>query len=199
MKKLFIPIVFLNSLLILSFANPNIVLTNNEALHIGVDKYLKFLWMVDGAFNSERLKEDFIVNGEKIKEDSKLFTCKYKKSNSKECIGNNFEKEFNKLFSKNISYQKVYTDEAIYSWILYKDEKYIFKNLNNCSTNRMGLNHSIKVIDNNKDKIIYEVMFENKASHLINKKDFTLIKEDNDWKISTAFYYDLCGMHYTIY
>lgn len=198
MKRVFIPLLLIVSLSIVSFVNPNEVLSSSEALALGIDKYLKFLWMVDGTFNNERLNEEFIVNNKKLDNEDKIFTCKYQKIKSKECVSNNFETEFRKLFSKNISYEKVYTDQVIYSWISYKDGKYIFKNLDSCNINRMGINHNIRVIDIKSDKIIYEVTFENRQNSLINKKDFKLVKEDNDWKISNAFYYDLCGMRYII-
>lgn len=198
MKRIFIPLLFIVSLSIASLINPNKVLSSSEALALGIDKYLKFLWMVDGAFNDERLNEEFVVNNKRLNEEDKIFTCEYKNTKSKECIGNNFETEFRKLFSKNINYEKVYTDQTIYSWISYKNEKYIFENLNNCNVDRMGINHNIKVVNIKNDKIIYEILFENRQSHLINKKYFKLVNEDNEWKIGSAFYYDLCGMRYTI-
>ena len=52
-------------------------------------------------------------------------------------------------------------------------------------------------IDN--QKIIYEVLFNNRQANKIIKRDFVLVLEDKEWKISSAFYYDLCGMRYTIY
>ena len=199
MKRVFIPMIFLISLSIATIANPSDLLESSEALDLGIDRYLKFLWMVDGAFNNERFKEEFTVNNNKIKEEDKVFTCKYKNTKSKECTANNFEEEFKKLFSKNINYEDVYTDKAIYSWISYKDGKYIFKNLDNCNIDRIGINHNIRVVNITSDKIIYRVFFENRHSHLVNKRKFELVKEDNDWKISTASYYDLCGMRYSIH
>ena len=198
MKRILIPLLFILSLSVVSFIKPYGTLSNDEALDLGVDKYLKFLWMIDGAFNNERLHEEFTVNGKKISKEDKIFTCKYKNTKSKECTANNFETEFKKLFSKNISYEKVYTDQAIYSWIYYKNGNYVFKNLDTCNVDRMGINHNIKVIEIKNNKIVYEVLFENRQSHLMNKKYFKLINEDNEWKISNAFYYDLCGMRYTI-
>ena len=200
MKKVFIPIVFLISLSIILFvvftkANAKL-LSSNEALNIGEEKYLKFLWMVDGAFNNDRLKEEFTVNDKKLSNDDKVFVCKYKKKN--ECIGNNFESEFSKLFSKNIDYSKVYSDGVTYSWISIKDGEYIFNNLNSCSINRMGINHILKVKKILSDKIIYEVEFTNRGANQEMKRSFELILEDNEWKINYAFYYDLCGMWYTI-
>lgn len=198
MKRIFIPLLVIVSLSVVSYVKPNKALSNSEALALGTDKYLKFLWIIDGAFNNERFNEEFLVNNKKIKEEDKIFTCKRQNTKSKECIGHNFETEFEKLFSKNIGYEKVYTDSAIYSWISYKDDKYVFKNLDNCSIDRMGINHNIEVIDIKRDKIIYRVSFENRRSHLINKRKFELVKENNEWKINEAFYYDLCGMRYAI-
>ena len=174
-------------------------LTEEKALQIGVNKYLKFLWMVDGAFNSERMKEDFKVNGKELTIDDRIFTCKYVKAKDKECVGNNFESEFNNLFSSTISFEKVYSDGVLYSWISNKNGKYVFNDLDTCSINRMGINHELKVMDISNEKIIYEVLFPNNLTGQINRRDFVLIHEDNDWKISSAYYYDLCGMRYTIY
>ena len=190
MKKLFTPIIILISLFIILFVlfikADGIFLTIEEATIIGEEKYLKFLWMVDGAFNSERLKEDFLVNDKKLTNEDKVFTCKY--INKKECVGNNFEIEFNKLFSKKIDYEKVYSDGAIYTWITNKDNKYIFNNLNTCNINRMNKEQVLKVLDIENNKVIYEV----------NNRKFILIYEDNEWKIDTAYYHDLCGMKYYI-
>ena len=175
------------------------IMSNDEALRIGEEKYLEFLWMVDGAFNSDRLKEDFIVNGKSLPKENKVFTCKYRKSKSVECIGNNFESEFRKLFSENVKYENVYSDGSIYSWIYYKDGKYIFNNLNNCSINRMGINQHLRIVEIMDDKMIFEASFLNRENNQMNNRNFVLVLEDRKWKISSAFYYDLCGMWYTIY
>ena len=200
MKRVFIPILFLIGLSVVSFIKPNPeVLEYNEALQMGVNKYLKFLWMVDGAFNNERYKEEFTVNGNKMLDKDKVFTCTYKNKKSKECIGNNFENEFKELFSKNISYERVYSDQAIYSWISFTNGKYVFKNLNNCNVDRMSKEQYISVDSIKSDEIVYTVLFEGRQSHQTNKKDFKLVLENGKWKVSSAFYYDLCGMHYIIY
>ena len=170
---------------ILTKASDNVI-NNREALKIGEDKYLKFLWMVDGAFN----KEEFVVNNKKLNKEEKVFTCKYKNN---ECISNNFESEFKKLFASNITYEKVYSDGISYSWFNYKNGNYYFNNINSCNVNRMSLNQEIKVIKIEDKKIVYEITIDNR------KRDFILVYEDNDWKISTAFYHDLCGMKYFIY
>lgn len=203
MKRMIIFIVLLTSIVVLIsviiIKADNEVLTKEKALSLGEEKYLKFLWMVDGAFNNERLNEEFTVNDKKLSNDEKIFTCKYKNNKSIECIGNNFDKEFNKLFLRKINYQKVYSDGLLYSWITIKDGQYVFNNLNSCNINRMGVNHKLTVMNIDDKKIIYEVLFTNRQTNKIIKRDFVLELEDNEWKISSAFYYDLCGMRYTIY
>ena len=203
MKKLIFIIMFLIFLLviILVFFNnkKDALLAKEEALLIGEEKYLQFLWMVDGAFNNERLNEEFLVNNKKIMDKDKVFTCVYKTKKSKECAGNNFDSEFKKLFKSSINYEKVYSDGMVYSWITFNNGQYIFNNLDTCNINRMGLNHTLKVISFNNKKIIYEVLFDNRGTMRQIKRDFSLELEDNEWKISSAFYYDLCGMRYSIY
>ncbi len=203
MKKAIIAIVILICLSILFFViftkADDETLTFEKALEIGEEKYLKFLWIVDGAFNSERFKEDFIVNNRKLGEEEKVFICKYPNKKSKECIGNNFENEFQKLFSKKINYEKVYSDDVLYSWISLKNGEYVFNDIDSCNVNRMGINHQLKVMNISDTKIIYEVEFLNNQTSKMTKRDFVLVLEDNEWKISSAFYYDLCGMRYTIY
>ena len=203
MRRVFIPVVFLICLSIVAFViftkanNENI--TSDISLKIGEEKYLQFLWMVDGAYNSERLKEDFIVNNKSLSNEEKVFTCKYNSFKDKECIGNNFESEFKKLFSKNITYEKVYSDGVLYSWVLIKNGKYVFNNVNTCNINRMGINHTLKLSTFNNHKMVYQVEFLNTLTNQLIKRDFILVLEDNEWKISNAFYYDLCGMRNTIY
>ena len=192
------PIIFLISLSIMSFVTStiakNTLLTFEDAIKIGEEKYLRFLWIVDGAFNSERYNEDFTVNGKVLDKEEILFTCQYKDKKSNECVGNSFPEEFRNLFSERISYDDVYSDGITYSWYTYQDDKYIFNNSSNCSVKRMSFDHKLKVIKIKKDMIIYEVSFDN------NKyiKDFVLVKEDKEWKISKAFYHDLCELRYNI-
>ena len=202
MKKTLAPIVFLACFAILSFliltkANGKL-LSNEEAIKLGEEKYLKFLWMIDGAFNSERMGEDFIVNGNSLAKDDKIFTCKFKKKDSNECIGNNFPEEFANLFSKNITYGDVYSDGAMDYKLSYVDEEYIFNIMDGCGFNRMDNRHEISVVEVKDDSIIYKVLFRNKETNIMNKRDFILSLEDNEWKISKAFYYDLCGTKYYI-
>ena len=187
MKKLLLSIICLIIIIFLVIVKANDdVIDKEEAIKIGEDKYLKYLWMVDGAFN----KEEFTVNNIKLNNEDKVFTCKCQNN---ECIGNNFESEFKKLFESNITYEKVYSDGISYSWINYKNGKYYFNNINTCNVNRMSLNQELKVTKIEDKKIVYEITIDNR------KRDFVLIYEDNDWKINTAFYHDLCGMKYFIY
>ncbi len=203
MKKLFTPIVLLLITAFISFVvlmvKGDNILTKEQAIKIGEEKYLMFLWMVDGAYNSSRFNEDFMVNGKTISKENVQFTCEYKSKKDKECVGNNFESEFKNLFSKKINYEKVYSDGAIYSWISRKDNNYVFNNVDTCNINRMGINHELKVTSISLDKIEYEVTFDNRKTNGLNKRDFILVKEDNEWKVSNAFYYDLCGLKYFIY
>ena len=200
MKKIIVPIVFLVCLSTVSFIifiKADDLISNEEAIKIGEEKYMKFLWLVDGAFNNERMNGEFIVNGKKMNNKDKVFTCKYQKNNI-ECVGNNFEKEFSNLFSNNIRYDNVYSDGNIYSWYKYQNNKYVFNNLNNCNINRMGLNHKLNVDMISKDELIYDIVFiDNQIEH-VNKKKFILVLENNEWKISKAYYHDLCGMNYYI-
>ena len=201
MKRIIVPVIFLIGLsiiLFVVFTKASINMTYEEALKIGEEKYLKFLWMVDGAFNSERMNGDFTVNGKILDEKDKLFTCKYQKKNKNECIGNNFEEEFLSLFSSKLKYDNIYSDGNIYKWYKYEHGKYIFNNINNCSVNRMELNHQMKVNMINKDEILFVVGFNNDQMKYESEKEFILVLEDNEWKISKAFYHDLCGMKYYI-
>ena len=180
------------------FTNANkITLTDDEILKIGEEKYLEFLWMVDGAFNSDKLKEDFVVNGKSLPKENRVFTCEYKKK-SNECIGNNFEKEFNKLFASNIYYEDVYSDGIMYKWHIYEDGKHVFNVIDSCSVNRMGLDHKLSVNNVKDNEITYNVSFKNNNTDKEINKTFVLIFENNEWKVSKAYYYDLCEIKYYI-
>ena len=190
MKKIIIISLILLCIILLDIITRDNI-TTIEATRIGEEKYLLFLWMVDGAFNNDRYNEEYIVNDKKLDNKNKIFTCKY--IDKIECIGNNFESEFKKLFSRNINYDKVYSDNQIYSWLSIKDNKYYFNNINTCNINRMSINQRLMVKSISEEKIVYEINIDNRI------RDFILIYEDNDWKISNAFYHDLCGMKYFIY
>ena len=183
--------------------NGGFIFQRDDALSLGEKKYLSFLWMVDGAFNDQRYNEEIIINDKKINDIYKKFTCDYDASN-KTCIGNNFEEEFKNLFASKITYDKVYGDNQSFFWYKKVDNKYQFTNMNTCSISRMSLNQKIEVKEEEIDKITYVITFSDnvtssiyKGNHLF-KKDFVLIKEDGDWKVSEAYYHDPCFMDYYI-
>ena len=173
-------------------------LTESEALEIGEEKYLEFLWMVDGAFNSERFVGEFNVNGKVLSDTNKKFTCTYKNKKDNSCIGNNFPMEFKRIFSSDISYNEVYGDGSFDTWFKYEKGKYIFTNMNNCSTNRMKLNQSISVQNIDKDKLTFNVSSNDVGNENSLIRMFVLIKENDDWKISRVYYHDVCEMDYYI-
>ena len=178
------------------------IVDNNELL-IGINKYLEFLWMVDGAFNDSRYNESIMVNGKIFNNKSTRFVCNYDNKNSK-CKAENFEESFNNLFSKNISYNDVYSDGLSYTWYEKNDNGFYFNNLNTCNVKRMSINQTIQLVDKTDDKLIYKVNFIDNVKEGIYKKehvisrDFVLVKEDSSWKISKAYYHDLCYMDYYI-
>jgi hypothetical protein len=200
MKKTITPIVFLIILSVLSFIiltkADNKIMTNEEALKLGEEKYLKFLWMVDGVFNSDKMNNDFIINGNSLSKEDKIFTCKYKNNN--ECVGDNFETEFANIFSKYITYEDVYSDGEINSIISYNNGKYLFNIIDSCSINRMDLNQKIDVTEITDNRMVYKVYYNNGEHNITNKRNFVLVLEDDEWKISNAFYHDICGMQYYI-
>ena len=176
------------------FTTANHDLSKEEALTIGEEKYLEFLWMVDGAFNNERMNGEFIVNGKMLSNDNKKFTCTYSKKNNESCTGNNFEEAFHSLFSSNLSYDKVYSDGIIYTWYKYEKGKYVFTNIKNCSVKRMSLDQEIKLTSIKDDELVFSV--KEVDSNLI--REFVLVKENDNWKVSKAFYKDLCEIVYII-
>ena len=202
MKKMIILIVSLVSISIILFViftgASNTKLTESEALKIGEEKYLEFLWMVDGAFNNERLAGEYIVNNKKLDDTSKVFTCTYKNKNDLTCLGENFEEEFRKLFVSSIDYDKVYGDSTLYSWMKYEDGKYFFTSLKSCNVIRMSLNQSIEVKEISSDKLEFNVSFENSDSNIKKNRVFVLSNENSLWKVSKAYYHDLCEMDYNI-
>ena len=171
---------------------------SKDYITIGEDKYLKFLWMVDGAFNDERFGGVITVNGKSIKEENKIFKCKYSKNNKNTCVGSNFEEEFQKLFASNIKYEDVYGDKLTYKWFEYKDGKYYFTNPINCNINERRLEYQLSLKKKDDSEIIYTVKFNNDDFNHEMVIEFSLIKENDLWKISNATYYDLCGMEYVV-
>ena len=194
---LIVSLISMAILLFIIFTSANYIkLTKKEALNIGEEKYLEFLWMVDGAFNNEKLGGEFIVNERKM--HNSRFTCTYKNKKDDVCIGNNFEEAFSSLFASNVSYNEVYGDSTSITWVKYEKGKYQFKNLNNCNTIRMSLNQQLTLQKISDDKLTFEAtMFDvrnqNNKNHL-----FVLVKENGLWKISQAYYHDLCEMNYRI-
>ena len=172
-------------------------ISEEYAIKIGEEKYLKFLWIVDGAFNEERMGGEYSVNGKKLDKSDKSFSWKKKKKNKDTCVNKNFYEEFRKLFTNNIRYDYVYGDGMTYSWIKYENDKYYFTNPNNCSTNRMGLEHKLTIREIHDDKIVYNVTYDSHHNHPYSN-EFVLINDKDEWKISEATYYDLCEMEYHI-
>ena len=190
-KKIFIFILMLITIVLftsISFGF-NDSLMEDDALSLGEDKYLEFLWMVDGAFNDKEIR----VNNKILEKDKMSFTCE--KNNHKECIGKNFPQAFNHLFSKNISYEDVYSDKESFYWMHEHDDNFYFSYSYYCNHSNME-NYSIKVNSEEKDKITYEIS--NLDSSRTFYKLFVLIKEDNEWKVSEAFYRDNCMFDYYI-
>ena len=73
-----------------------------------------------------------------------------------------------------------------------------FNSLATCNINRMNTNQELKIMNISDTRITYEVLFkDNQISHIL-KREFVLVLEDDEWKVSRAFYHDLCGMRYTI-
>ncbi len=199
MKKVIIPVIFVIVLSIVFLIYKNISLNNYraKALDIGINKYLEFLWIVDGAFNKDN--EDYLVNGISLSNDNKLFKCTYNNKKSNECLGDNFEEAFNNLFASNISYDNVYSDGLMYSWYTIDNGNYYFNNFDNCHVNRMDLNHKIEVTNIKNNELSYKVTFTDQDTKKVNTRDFILVLENNNWKIKRAFYHDKCGVKYYIY
>lgn len=184
------------SIIIYVLFNP--LLDYEEALLVGEEKYLDFLWMVDGAFNEEKYHESFSVNG-KTKVNSK-FTCKYSLKNKNLCISENFLDSFENLFSSKIHHDTVYGDGTSYGWYDEKSGKYIFNNANSCSSGRMPIKHRLEPLQIERNKITYIVSFEEDDLHTPRtmEKIFILKRENRVWKVAFAYYHDPCYMDYNI-
>lgn len=190
--RVFPSIIFIITLVFTMFTSAD-CLSESEALAIGVEKYLEFLWMVDGAFNNSKDNNEFIVNDKKLDNDNKKFTCTYKNNS---CIGNNFENEFKRIFASNISYNKVYGDGILYTWIKHENGEYRFSNLKNCDTYRMDTNRIMKVTEITSNRLVFKVS--GKYDKRDKFREFALIKENDDWKVTAAYYHDLCDIDYNI-
>ena len=184
------------SIIIYVLLNP--MLNYEEALMLGEEKYLDFLWMVDGAFNDEKYHESFSVNG-KTMVNSK-FTCKYTLKNKNLCISDNFPDTYKELFNSKIHYDTVYGDGTSYNWYEEKDGKYIFNNVNNCSNGRMNTKQFLEPLLIERNKITYKITFEDNDFHTSRtmEKIFVLKRENRVWKVFFAYYHDPCYMDYNI-
>ena len=184
------------SIIIYILLNP--MLSYEEALMVGEEKYLDFLWMVDGAFNNERYHESFSVNG-KSKVSSK-FTCNYSLKNNNLCVSDNFKDSFEELFSSKIHYETVYGDGTSYNWFEEKSEKFIFNNANFCSNGRMSMKHYLEPLLIERNKITYKITFVDDELHTPRfiEKIFILRKENRKWKVFSAYYHDPCYMDYNV-
>ena len=120
-----------------------------------------------------------------------MFKCNYKNKKDNKCIGINFESEFSKLFSKNINYDNVYSDGMMNTWCVFENENYIFKKYSDCSENRMSKDHQLRLISIDNSELLFKASFINNRNGKIENRDFRLIMEDGNWKIKSAFYYDI--------
>ncbi len=194
-KEYYLIIGFIIVTYIISIFVFNNKMNDTDAIKIGEEKYLEFLWVVDGAFNNDL--GGFKVNGKELAKEKKTFTCKYdKKTNN--CIGEGFEDSFKNLFANHLSYDNVYSDGKIYTWYSYEKEKYKFDINHNCSIDRMPLNQELVLEKIEKDTLTYKVIFQEENKTKESKNTFELIKENNKWKINKAYYHDLCGLDYYI-
>lgn len=202
MKKQYILILITLLILVISFTifidADKALLNRNDAIKIGEEKYLEFLWMVDGAFNDSRFEYSFLVNDRKLEDDKKIFTCNYSKNNMKTCIAKNFESSFHDLFASNITFDNVYSDKVSFSWYEKKNNEYKFTNMNTCNVYRMGKEHKLQLISIGKNELSFRITFTNERNNRVFEKLFILNYEDDKWKVSKAYYHDPCYMDYNI-
>lgn len=176
---------------------------SDNALSLGEGKYLEFLWIVDGAFNDSRFKESIKVNGKVMNDSDKKFVCNYEEG-SDECLSKNFEEAFASVFASNLKYDDIYGDGLAYRWYTKAGDDYFFKNINTCNGERMSTDQKLELVEETKDKITYKVSYTDKIAFGIFKgdhpteKDFVLVKEGSNWKVSSAFYHDPCYQSYNI-
>ena len=179
------------------------VQNGGDELSLGEIRYLQFLWMVDGAFNYERYNnEDFYVNDKKL-ERQPDFTCIYD-NEMKTCKGVNFEENYHKLFASNVKMDFVYGDGLVGMWYEKRENDYFFTNINYCDAGRMNTKQKLTVENVTDKKITYKVTYDEelksgifKGSHHF-EKDFVLVYENGDWKVSEAYFHDPCYMDYII-
>lgn len=180
----------------ISFQN-HYLLSKEGALAIGEQKYLEFLWFVDGALTDDW---NYTVNDKTLTKENYPFVCK-QDMKSKKCTIDDFDNILHRLFSKTITYDSVYSDGISYSWYEKQNSKFILNYDTNCSVRKMSKEQTISVIKITHDEIQYEISFDDNYSkynlHDFDKK-FVLVKEDNHWKIKNAYYHDSCHMDYYI-
>ncbi len=178
-------------------------LSDEEALSIGTEKYLDFLWMVDSAFNDSRYEGRIKVNNQEIDETKTLFSCKYDKD-KEWCKGENFEEAFRNVFASDITYNDVYGDGLAVYWYEKRGDGYFFQNSIGCNIKRMSLDQTLELTKKERNQLTFKVSyvdnitagaFEGEHQKI---RDFVLIKEDGEWKVSKAYYHDLCFQDYPI-
>lgn len=180
----------------------NFIYENDDALSLGEKKYLEFLWLVDGAFNDSRYNTHIKVNNKEVNLSKFNFSCKY--DEKKEwCKSENFESAFSSVFASNITYNEVYGDIA-YVWYEKRKDGYYFKNPTGCDAARMSDNQTIELVKEEKDKLTFKVQYVDNMKSGIYKgehkttREFVLVREGNEWKVSKAHYHDLCFQDYYI-
>ena len=172
---------------------------DTDEVKIGVNKYLEFLWMIDGAFDKTKTK--FEVNGEKINDLS--FKCEYRGTNDK-CYGVNFEENYNKLFSNKVSMNRVYGDGVSLKWYDKIDGEYVFYVKNSCNVGRMNTKQSLILTEKTSKELKFKVYYNENISSGFFKgehaydKEFVLVKEDGSWKVRKAYYHNPCYIEYNI-
>lgn len=194
-------VIFLAIISFIGFTSAILIIDDKEALLVGEDKYLQFLWMVDGAFNDVKYSNTLKVNGKELSQEKKIFKCIYKSKEKDYCFGENFEEAFSALFIHDIKYENVYSDGVSFTWYEKDNNRYKFKNTRACNDRRIAENHQMEVLRIEPRKITYLVKFAdykflNKEIELV--KEFVLEYHDNDWKVSKAYYHDPCLLDYNI-
>lgn len=176
----------------------NRILTPDEALSLGEEKYLQFLWMVDGAFNDN---EEYLVNGHSLSNDNRPFNCTFDKKN-KTCLVKDFESLFHKYFVNSLSVEQVYSDKLSFKHYEMQDDDIIFNANSICGSNRMNLKQNITVVEIERRKIKYLITYDNDEDSPNRfrefKKEFVLKYENRKWKVAKAYYHDSCRMDYNI-
>ena len=180
-----------------------VTLKEDDALSIGENKYLEFLWIVDDAFNDARFNSKISVNNKVMNDANKKFVCNYE-NDDKRCHGLNFPEAFSDIFASNLTYNDVYGDGLAFSWYEKKNDEYYFKNMNACNSERMSTKQTLELVEKTDNKLTFKVTYVDDIKAGIYKgihdvsREFILVKEDNNWKVSKAYYHDPCFMDYYI-